>query len=456
MSDVFISYKSNDPNLGNYDGNVADELCELLESVGITCWIAPRDIDLGTKGYARSIMEGIENCKIFLLVFSRYANESEYVASEIDAAFAAEKDIIPFCLDKTQPNRELRFYLGRKQWIYVEGDYHERFHEIVDALLQKLGKKSTVAQEHFDNRSEVLGPFSDENLIKSFSVNGVSFNMVRVDGGEFIMGATPEQGTEVEDNEKSPHQVNLSSYYIGETQVTQALWQTVMGTNPSKNRNNLRCPVDNVSWDDCQKFIVKLNELTGMSFHLPTEAEWEYAARGGRKSKGYKYAGGNDLKLVAWYAGNSRFDDESQDPTVSNKMCLYDLLNKVTSKRFQMPGEENWEHITNKRSDKDALDDKSKSRNGEISTIGTHIVAARLPNELGIYDMSGNVYEWCQGICGSYMLDNQDKPNDLATECSHVLRGGSCYSDALCCRVSYRCFDSHGTGLTGVGLRLAL
>ena len=120
---------------------------------------------------------------------------------------------------------------------------------------------------------------------KTFTVNGVSFKMIRVQGATFTMGATSEQGSDAYGREKPTHQVTLSSYYIGETEVTEALWKAVMGTNPSYFKGD-KLPVKSVSWNDCQTFIAKLNQLTGKKFRLPTEAEWEFAAKGGTKSRG--------------------------------------------------------------------------------------------------------------------------------------------------------------------------
>ena len=139
---------------------------------------------------------------------------------------------------------------------------------------------------------------------ETYTVNGVSFKMVGVEGGTFTMGATAEQGSDAYSNEKPAHEVTLSSFSIGETEVTQALWQAVMGSNPSYFTGDLNRPVERVSWNDCQTFITKLNEMTGKTFRLPTEAEWEYAARGGNLSQGYKYAGSNDVNEVAWYWDN--------------------------------------------------------------------------------------------------------------------------------------------------------
>ncbi|MBQ8226370.1 MAG: formylglycine-generating enzyme family protein [Bacteroidaceae bacterium] len=228
---------------------------------------------------------------------------------------------------------------------------------------------------------------------KVYTVNGVSFKMIPVEGGAFIMGATAEQGTDVCENEEPTHPVRLSSYAIGETEVTQELWKAVMGTNPSYFSGN-QLPVEQVSWNDCQTFITKLNQLTGANFRLPTEAEWEFAARGGNKSLGYRYAGSNIIRAVAWFENNSI----------------------------------------------------SKS----------HAVAQKQPNELGLYDMSGNVNEWCQDWYGLYGSAAQTDPTGPVTGSDRVMRGGDNASAASFCRLSYRLsYDpACRTGL--IGLRLAL
>ena len=228
---------------------------------------------------------------------------------------------------------------------------------------------------------------------QTFTVKGVSFNMIFVEGGTFTMGATLEQGSDAWDDEKPGHQVTLSSYYIGETEVTQALWKAVMGSNPSSFKGENR-PVESVSWDDCKTFIRKLNSLTGKNFRLPSEAEWEFAARGGNKSQGYKYSGSNTLGNVAWYFDNSG--------------------------------------------------------------IETHSVKSKSPNELGIYDMSGNVWEWCQDWYGSYSSSSQTNPTGASSGSYRVSRGGGWNGDAGNCRVSLRFNFSPGHRNFYLGLRLAL
>ena len=226
-----------------------------------------------------------------------------------------------------------------------------------------------------------------------FTVNGVSFEMVRVEGGTFRMGATAVQEGEAESDEKPVHSVTLSSYYIGKTEVTQALWQAVMGSNPSRFKG-ADLPVECVSWDDCQEFIRKLNALTGQHFRLPTEAEWEFACRGGNNSRGYKYSGSNNLGSVAWYDGNS-----------GNK---------------------------------------------------THPVATKSSNELGIYDMSGNVWEWCADWYGDYSSGAQTNPTGPLSGSSRVRRGGCWGSFARCCRSSDRGIIIPTDRFIYLGLRLAL
>ena len=227
---------------------------------------------------------------------------------------------------------------------------------------------------------------------RTFTANGVSFTMVQVPGGTFTMGGTSEQGSDAYGEEKRTHKVTLSSYYIGQTEVTQELWQAVMGNNPSFFKGNKR-PVEQVSWDDCQTFLRKLNSMTGQTFRLPTEAEWEYAARGG-KSEGTKYSGSNFIEDTAWYGDNS-----------GNQ---------------------------------------------------THDVATKRANSLGIYDMSGNVDEWCNDWLGKYNKGSQTNPQGPSKGSSRVLRGGSWKYSAGGCRVSFRNFRSPDGSYNNLGLRLAL
>ena len=239
------------------------------------------------------------------------------------------------------------------------------------------------------------GGWTGETVIK---VGGVSFKMIAVEGGTFMMGAS-DSDTDAASIEKPAHQVTLSDYIIGETEVTQELWVAVMGSNPSYftsangYEGDLSRPVEQVSWEDCQTFITNLNQMTGKNFRLPTEAEWEYAARGGKYSHGYKYSGGNDLNVVAWNYNNA--------------------------------------------------------------DLQTHPVAKKQPNELGLYDMSGNVSEWCQDWSGNYGSEAQTNPTGPASGSARITRGGNA-GNTTNCRVTCRSSSTPGNMGNGLGLRLAM
>ena len=280
--------------------------------------------------------------------------------------------------------------------------------ELAFSLLGGVSQQASGnSQQTTVNRQQTSGNTKGN---ETFTVNGVSFTMIKVEGGTFRMGATSEQGSDVDSDEKPVHSVTLSDYYIGETEVTVGLFrkfikETGYRTDADKKGGsyiwngsewvltsglNWQCdvngkirsasednhPVIHVSWNDANEFCEWLNNKTGKNFRLPTEAEWEYAARGGNKSKGYKYSGSNTIGNVAWYWYNS--------------------------------------------------------------SSATHNVKTKSPNELGIYDMSGNVFEWCEDWYGNYSSGSQTNPTGPSTGYSRVLRGGSWYNNAKLCRVSLR------------------
>ena len=197
-----------------------------------------------------------------------------------------------------------------------------------------------------------------------------------------------------ESSDQTPtHSVTLSSYYICKYEVTQALWRAVMGSNPSKFKGD-NLPVEQVSWNDCQTFINRLNNYTGRNFRLPTEAEWEFAARGGNYSRHYKYSGSNYISDVAWYCDNS-----------GNR---------------------------------------------------THPVGTKQANELGLYDMSGNVWEWCSDRYGSYSSYSQSNPTGATSGFGRVERGGNWCGLARYCCSSHRSYYAPCNSNYYLGLRLVL
>jgi formylglycine-generating enzyme required for sulfatase activity len=228
--------------------------------------------------------------------------------------------------------------------------------------------------------------------------------MVKVEGGTFVMGCSAEQGNDCSDDEKPAHSVTVSSFQIGKYEVTQAQWKAVMGTDIRKQRDKENpswslygegdnYPVYYVSWDEAQEFISRLNKATGKNYRLPTEAEWEYAARGGASSKGYKYSGSNNPDEVAWYSHNSE---------------------------------------------------------------GSSPVGAKKANELGIHDMSGNVWEWCQDWNGDYSASSQQNPKGVNNGSDRVLRGGGWSYNAIRCRVANRGDNSPGERSISLGFRVVL
>lgn len=250
----------------------------------------------------------------------------------------------------------------------------------------------------FDETEKIIRKRTEIPKVNVFYIGEVSFNMVLVRGGSFYMG-TPPQDHDAQENEYPVHHVALTDFWIGDTQVTQALWQAVMNNNPCYNKGD-KLPMCNISWNDCKAFIEELNSLqlirsSNLRFRLPTEAEWEFAARGGNSGKmnGFIYAGSNEINEVAWYKGNSEM------------IC--------------------------------------------------HPVAEKVPNYLGLYDMCGNVWEWCEDSYCEYSEIDVTNPIVINDTGFHISRGGSCFNDACLCRVSSRRFDKFYKSFEDIGFRLA-
>ena len=286
-----------------------------------------------------------------------------------------------------------------------------------------LGSQFSTVKTQATNFISKLAGYGNDSKFTAIDIDNVDIfdslsydEMVKVEGGTFTMGATAEQGSDYDSDELPTHQVTLSDYYIGKYEVTQQLWEYVMsysgtcadgssmsayasdvwlGSDPSSSYGvGDYYPAYYVSYYDIVDiFLPRLNKITGRTYRLPTEAEWEFAARGGKQSKGYKYSGSDNIGVVAWYTGNS---------------------------------------------------------GGK-----THQVGTKEPNELGIYDMSGNVWEWCGDWYGSYSSSAQTNPTGPSSGSSRVLRGGSWPYSAGCCRVSFR-FDFYPSYRFNGGFRVVL
>jgi len=342
--DVFICYSRKDyvdEHNNVIPSNEVSKIKEALTKAGITYWFDEEEINIGDK-FTEKIVNSIETSKVFLFLSTKNSCESTLTSKEIAWADGFGKYIIPVRIDKTPYNKQVELRIADLSYVDYEKNPEKGRQEIVNSIKAYLEKKI------------------------EFTVGDVEFCMIKVEGG------------------------NMGTFYIGETQVTQALWKAVMGNNPSffMGQEN---PVECVSWNDiCGKdgtgtdpncFLYKLNQETGKNFRLPKESEWEYAAKGGNKSKNYTYAGSNDIDKVAWYVGNSK--------------------------------------------------------------NSTHSVKQLSPNELGIYDMSGNVWEWCED---KYEPSSSDR----------VLRGGYWGNFARFCRVSSRNFDAPDYQNFIIGFRLVL
>lgn len=276
----------------------------------------------------------------------------------------------------------------------IAGTDPDAMQNACNQLAVKLLGNSGGSTNYPSNRTSGNSYGSQGAATLTFTVGGVNFEMIKVEAGTFTMGCTSEQGGDCDSDESPYHRVTISQdYYIGKFEVTQELYEAVMGTNPS-NWKAFDRPVETVSWNDAMEFCDELSRMTGRRFTLPTEAEWEYAARGGKKSTNAKYSGSSSVANVAWYDGNSG----SQ----------------------------------------------------------THPVGRLRANELGIYDMSGNVWEWCLDWYGNYSSASQTDPMGPGSGSYRVNRGGSWDSGAGDCRVSYRSYYTPGYRLSYLGFRVVL
>ena len=471
---VFISYSRHDyiDEYGNViPGNCVSRILETLDKNDITYWIDKEGIYSGDD-FKGILASAIEQADVFVFISSESSNKSEWTAKEINVAVYEKKVIIPVRIDDAKYNSSVKFDLVGLDFINYQSNPELALSELVKSIKNQISNtgidvkkikeeikalekdgyllytqekrlydeiaakkrligEGTIVCPVCDEANEVNSlycprcgwafvPFTtkkqvekrlntarrvwtglsstnkapeDSTSILPTPIKDLIDNMVEVEGGSFIMGGTHEQGEEAFSDEKPPHKVTLSSFLIGRYPVTQEQWKAVMGNNPSYFQGD-KHPVEQVNWMDCQEFIQKLNKITGMEFRLPTEAEWEYAARGGNKGKGYKYSGGNLLSQVAWYNENS----------------------------------------------------------GGTS----HEVGQKKPNELGLYDMSGNIWEWVQDWKGDYTEKEQSNPCGPDTGEERVCRGGGWNREHDRSRVSYRGDDLPDLRYRSLGLRVVL
>ena len=251
---------------------------------------------------------------------------------------------------------------------------------------------------------------TSKGSVRIFTANGVSFSMMPIKGGTFGMGLDADMQFQLgvmdenSNREKPRHQVNLKSFYIGQTEVTQALWEAVMGDNPSNHRDNPNLPGENVTWDECQAFIKKLNGITGQKFRLPTEAEWEYAACDG----GFPMNRGKKIVI----------EEEKRRSNLLLRNAWYEIN----------------------------------------SGDSTHVVATLQPSErFNLYDMIGNVWEWCQDTYDKYYYQRSpvDNPCNTSWDVWRVIRGGCCKNDRTKNRPTCRLPADSSTRNIVIGLRLA-
>ena len=430
--DVFISYSSQDME-------AAQAICHVLEQNEIRCWMAPRNIPPGSD-YGDVIDDAIKACKAVVVLFSETAASSQYVKGEINIAFEEQKTIIPFRLDKTPLKGQNRLILNKTHWIDAYPDYKTKFNDLVTAVALSIGKEIQLVSPDITLSKNikrykkqiiigvlaivvlsllfVLYPMISKQLHKfnydkqglHTSVRGLTDsqeaeltaildNMVLVDGGTFIMGNTPEMEdylTEQDSLSINPHKVELDNFYISKFEVTQKQWRAFLPTEGRCMADGDETAMDMLSWEDAKKLVDTLSAITGLHFSLPTEAQWEFSARGGNKSHKYIFSGHAwDATEVGWTS-----------------------FEKLTS---------------------------------------AHNVGGKRYNELGLFDMTGNVSEWCSDYFDLYTSAIQTNPQGPEKGMNRVLRGGDFrIENQFDMKVSTRYFDAPFVNRKGAGLRLVI
>lgn len=374
----------------------------------------------------------------------RYIVAMEYFQAAIEAHPDRENAYLKLAdtymaLDKTKDA------LSTLHKLLTLDPYNEKAQDRISKCQLSVSKETILNGSKTELSNIVVAPSSpktDPGVQRSprnsdvviFTIGRVRFKMVRVMGGTFMMGATKEQNKDCWEDEEPEHMVTLDNYYIAETLITQALWEEIMKSNPSNWKGD-NLPVERVSFVDVQEFVGKINRLTSEHFRLPTEAEWEYAARGGNRSCGYMYSGSNSIDDVAWYwknSGDNYLEGTDNDREVKNAGSFFSRL----------------------LSRKDTVGNIVELINN--NNCRTHPVKEKKPNELGVFDMSGNVWEWCSDRYGKYQSLPQINPRGPKQGSYRVCRGGGWFSNINRCRVSDRLRRSPKFRGDYIGFRLAM
>ena len=431
--DVFISYSSQDME-------AAQAICHVLEQNEIRCWMAPRNIPPGSD-YGDVIDDAIKSCKAVVVLFSETAATSQWVKGELNIAFEEQKTIIPFRLDKTPLKGQNRVMLNKTHWIDAYPDYKTKFNDLVAAVALSIGKEIHQELVPVLTLSDKIRRYKKFIVIAAItvallaviailypivakqlhiytydkqglhvSVKGLSDSqedvltsilddMVLVDGGTFMMGNTKEMLdnlTEQDSLSVNPHEVELDNFYICKYEVTQKQWRAFLPTEGKCIVDGDNIAMDMLSWEDAKAFANTLSVITGLLFALPTEAQWEFAARGGNKTHRYVFSGHAwDATEVGWTS-----------------------FEKLTS---------------------------------------AHEVGGKRYNELGLYDMTGNVFEWCADYFELYTSEKAVNPQGPNKGSNRVLRGGDFRIDNLNdLKVSTRYYDAPFVNRRGAGLRLVI
>ena len=440
--DIFISYSRADLE------RVKTIKTELERSTGALCWMDLEGIESGEQ-FENIIISAINRSDTMLFMLSESSMRSEWALDELDFAKRKGKRIVILHLEDVRLSDT--FYFRYHKYDQIKWHDKPQQNKLIRDICRWIGNKeeSNSSKREFDlhlpKTAEVLmsvlviaavvgagvyylyesdEPSQEERVIAKVDnpvLQNLIDNMVYVEGGIFWMGAQKEYPGELNfddkasDNEKPVHQVTISSFWIGKYEVTQEEWEAVMDTNPSEKHRGLKFPVTCVSWNDCQTFVRKLNEKTGLAFRLPTEAEWEYAARGGKNGDTFKYSGSNKIDDVGWY--------------------------DVAGENMADPLE--------------LFEDRP------IAAATPHDVGLLAPNSLGLYDMTGNVSEWCQDWFNSrfYRVSPASDPcceDSVETYGHKIVRGGDYYCSAEFCHITQRSFCEYNLGAENIGLRLAL